>query len=124
MPSTAAPPAHSGGIARADIVLGDRYGSTSSAAITGCLEELFNAKGLSVVRNKPYSGGFITQSYGRPRDGLHAVQVEINRGLYADERKIRPIANFAPLRAVLEDVLGRFLAALPDLFAPRVLAAE
>ena len=38
--------------------------------------------GLRVVRNKPYAGGFITEHYGNPGAGFHAVQIEINRALY------------------------------------------
>jgi len=124
MPSTAAPMVAGAGSARADVVLGDRYGSTCSPAIMACLEEFFAARGLSVVRNKPYSGGFITQSYGRPMDGFHALQVEINRGLYADERTIRPNSGFGPLKSTVAGVLDAFLGTLPDLFAPPAIAAE
>ena len=40
-----------------------------------------------MCRNKPYAGGFITEHYGNPAAGLHAIQLEINRGLYMDERR-------------------------------------
>ncbi len=124
MPSTAAPLVSPSGLARADVVLGDRYGSTCAPGITACLEELFLSKGLSVVRNKPYSGGFITQSYGRPDEGFHTIQVELNRGLYVDERTIRPSAGFAPLSSTLRQVLTSFVRLLPNLFAPPAIAAE
>lgn len=124
MPSTAAPMVNGMGLARADIVLGDRYGSTCAPSITACLEDLLLARGLTVVRNKPYSGGFITQSYGRPNDGYHTLQIEVNRGLYADERTIRPTPGFAPLKSALAAVIASFLSMLPDLFAPRAIAAE
>jgi N-formylglutamate amidohydrolase len=41
-----------------------------------------------VRRNKPYAGGFITEHYGAPASGRHAVQIEINRALYMDERRM------------------------------------
>jgi N-formylglutamate amidohydrolase len=43
--------------------------------------------GYSVGRNKPYAGGFITEHYGNPASGLHAVQLELNRAVYMDERR-------------------------------------
>ena len=43
--------------------------------------------GYTVSRNKPYAGGFITEHYGNPAVGLHAIQLEINRALYMDERQ-------------------------------------
>ena len=44
-------------------------------------------RGYVVSRNKPYAGGFITEHYGNPAAGLHAIQLEINRALYMDERR-------------------------------------
>ena len=41
--------------------------------------------GYAVRRNDPYAGGYITRHYGRPREGVHALQIEIARGLYMDE---------------------------------------
>lgn len=124
MPSTAAPPVAGGGRTRADVVLGDRYGSTAAATVTAGFERAFLAHGFAVVRNKPYAGGYITQSYGRPRDGLHAVQVEINRALYMDERALRPNHNYRPVRTALGAVIADFIESLPDLLAPRRIAAE
>jgi N-formylglutamate amidohydrolase len=124
MPSSAAPQAAGGSRVRADVVLGDRFGATSAAAITGALEQAFANEGLSVVRNKPYAGGFITQSYGRPREGLHSIQVEINRAIYVDEAALRPNANFAVVKAAIAAALRRFLDNLPDFIAPRRIAAE
>jgi len=51
--------------------------------------------GYSVSRNKPYAGGFITEHYGNPTTGLHAIQLEINRALYMDEKRYEPSASFA-----------------------------
>lgn len=124
MPSTAAPQALGGTRPRADAVLGDRFGASSAAAVTSALERAFADAGMSVVRNKPYAGGFITQTYGRPREGVHSVQVEINRALYMDESVLRPNANFAGLKRAVAVALARFLQELPDHIAPRRIAAE
>src|ERR1700716_365501 len=87
---------------RADVVLGDRYGTSCVAAVVETIEATLRAQGYSVSRNKPYAGGFITEHYGNPAAGLHSIQLEINRALYMDERKFEPTAAFATLAADLE----------------------
>jgi N-formylglutamate amidohydrolase len=64
--------------------------------------------GYTVAHNKPYAGGFITEHYGRPARGLHAIQIEVNRGLYMNERTLQKSAGFAALAADL----ARFAAGL------------
>ena len=68
-----------------DFVLGDSHGKSCSPALTMMIEEIISDMGYSVVRNFPYSGGFITRNYGKPMDGIHAIQIEIKRGLYMNE---------------------------------------
>jgi N-formylglutamate amidohydrolase len=109
---------------RADIVLGDRYGTSCVAAVAGTVETALQDAGYSVSRNKPYAGGFITEHYGNPPAGLHAIQLEINRALYMDERKYEPIASFGRLAADLEGLADR-LAAIPlEELRPYRAAAE
>jgi N-formylglutamate amidohydrolase len=87
---------------RADIVLGDRYGTSCAPAVSETIEETLRSQGYSVSRNKPYAGGFITEHYGNPAAGLHSLQLELNRALYMDERRYERSASFAQLRADLE----------------------
>lgn len=72
---------------RPDIVIGDRYGTSCATLLCDVVEATFRRLGYSVGRNKPYAGGFITEHYGNPASGLHAIQIELNRALYMDERK-------------------------------------
>src|SRR5262249_29212551 len=97
---------------RADIVLGDRYGTSCAPAITDCAEAALRRKGYQVARNKPYAGGFITEHYGDPAVGFHVIQVEINRSLYMDEKRFAVLPSFDTLA---EDMvaLRDALAALP-----------
>jgi len=97
---------------RADVVLGDRYGTSCVAAVAETIESTLRAQGYSVSRNKPYAGGFITEHYGNPAAGLHAIQLELNRALYMDERRFERSASFARLAADLE-TLADCLAAIP-----------
>ena len=48
----------------------------------------------------------MTRQYGRPRDGVHALQIEIARGLYMDERRIEPHAGFARLQRDVTDLIA------------------
>lgn len=97
---------------RADIVLGDRYGTSCVGAVAETIETTLRSLGYSVSRNKPYAGGFITEHYGNPAAGLHAIQLEINRALYMDERLFDRIPSFRRLAADLETLADR-LADIP-----------
>jgi N-formylglutamate amidohydrolase len=97
---------------RADVVLGDRYGTSCTGLIAETIEATFRSQGYVVSRNKPYAGGFITEHYGNPAAGLHAIQMELNRALYMDERRYERSTSFATLAADLE-VLADRLAGIP-----------
>ncbi len=109
---------------RADLVLGDRYGTSCVSAVAETIEETMRGFGYSVSRNKPYAGGFITEHYGNPSSGLHAIQLEINRALYMDEKRYEPSSRF-PMLAGEFEVLADRLAALPiEELRPYRAAAE
>ncbi|HKJ74130.1 MAG TPA: N-formylglutamate amidohydrolase [Alphaproteobacteria bacterium] len=91
-----------------DIVLGDRFGQSCRAGLMVEAEAALKALGYKVVRNHPYAGGFITEQYGRPADGIHALQIEINRRLYMDERTLVKLPGLDRLR---QD-MGRLIAHL------------
>ncbi|MEW6124715.1 MAG: N-formylglutamate amidohydrolase [Pseudomonadota bacterium] len=110
--------------ARADFVLGDRYGTSCSPVIPDLLERELTALGYLVVRNKPYAGGYITEHYGNPGSGLHAVQIEINRGLYMHEATYERAAAFYKVRADLAAVMGRLVALGEEHLMPPQAAAE
>jgi len=109
---------------RADFVIGDRYGTSCSAAVAETVESVLLGRGYSISRNKPYAGGFITEHYGDPPAGLHAIQLEVNRALYMDERRYEKSANFERLANDLV-ALADHLGALPvDELQPYRTAAE
>jgi N-formylglutamate deformylase len=97
---------------RADVVLGDRYGTSCVGLVAETIESTLRAQGYVVSRNKPYAGGFITEHYGNPAVGLHAIQLELNRALYMDERRYERSASFATVAADLETLADK-LAELP-----------
>jgi N-formylglutamate amidohydrolase len=93
------------GAQRPDVVLGDRWGSSCGADVLDRVEAVLTDAGLRVARNTPFSGAYILQRYGQPSQGRHAVQIEIDRGLYLDEAKVTPGANFESFRAVMRTVV-------------------
>jgi N-formylglutamate deformylase len=90
--------------AKPDVVLGDRFGASAAAEVVEHIESAFRRAGLRVVRNSPFAGAYITQAYGRPSRRQHAVQVEINRSLYMDERRVVRNGNFEAIREILNGV--------------------
>lgn len=95
MPSIGGPLDPDAGRGRADFVLGDRFGTSCAGIVTDTVDGALKALGYNVLRNKPFAGGFTTRNYGRPSDGQHAIQIEINRALYMDERRIRRHQGFS-----------------------------
>ncbi|OAN77334.1 N-formylglutamate amidohydrolase [Jannaschia sp. EhC01] len=101
------------GAPRPQIVLGDRFGASADSEVVDVLEQGFLDAGLIVSRNAPFAGAYVTHRYGRPSKGHHAIQVEIDRRLYMNERMIRPNANFDAMKQIVTQVLSRVIGALP-----------
>lgn len=93
---------------RSDIVLGDLFGTSCDPDFTDMVAKTLEGFGYSVAVNRPYSGAFIVARHGRPEEGSHSLQMEINRGLYMDMETLEPISGFEPLR----DDLGRLAQAV------------
>ncbi len=94
-----------------DVALGDRFGSSCAPSIVLRAETALRSRGLRVVRNRPYAGGHITAHYGQPQSGVHALQIEIRRGLYMDESRLRLNGALEEFRSIVRGLL----AALVDL---------
>ena len=106
-----------------DIVLGDRFGSSCTSRLVGLAERTLRDLGYSVARNAPYAGGYTTRAYGRPKSGIHALQIEINRKLYLNEKTVTKSRNFD----IIQRDMGRLTHILSDFIRSRTslgLAAE
>ncbi len=117
MPSVAAPD-ESAPARRPDVVLGNRFGASCAPIVMDTARAFLRQAGYSVAHNMPYAGGYTTKKYGRPDDGLHALQIEINRALYMDEETFEPRSAMA---RVCEDMTGlarALLAIEPARLAP------
>ena len=98
-----------------DVVLGDAHGTACAPAVVGLIERTLRADGFRVRRNDPYAGGYTTRQYGEPRRGVHAVQIELARGLYMDEQRIEKTAGFAGLAASIGRLVATLAADAPGL---------
>ncbi|MDD7971601.1 N-formylglutamate amidohydrolase [Roseinatronobacter alkalisoli] len=109
---------------RPDIVLGDRFGAACAPDISHMVAQIFTAAGLRVARNAPFAGAYIAQRYGTPSTGRHVVQIEIDRGLYLNERTVTPSRNFDSFVQLMDEIVR----ALSDIGRDRggeiALAAE
>jgi N-formylglutamate amidohydrolase len=91
----------------ADIVLGDCHGASCASQIVEAAASFLVERGFVVAINAPYAGGFTTGFYGRPSAHRHALQIEINRALYMDERSYRRKSRFAQLVKDMADLVER-----------------
>ena len=94
------------GMKRPDVVLGDRFGAAASGDVVDRIEAAFTSAGFNVTRNTPFAGAYITQAYGRPLRGQHAVQIELDRSLYMNEALVQPNDNFEDVQMALQSVVA------------------
>jgi N-formylglutamate amidohydrolase len=109
---------------RADFVLGDRHGASCAAVLVDAAESELRRLGYNVARNKPYAGGYITESYGNPAANRHAIQIEVSRALYMDEKNVTRSERFAEVRAALTLVAAALAATAATRLTPLRDAAE
>ena len=109
-----------------DVVLGDRFGTSCNPEFVSAIEQFFAGQGLHVVRNRPYAGAFITSTYGAPQQNRHALQIEINRALYMNERTLERTTSFAGLKKLMTQLAGYIAVILQESLGAemRKLAAE
>lgn len=108
---------------RSEIVIGDRYGTSAAARLVSFVTSGFARAGYDVARNKPYAGGYITERYGKPAIGEHALQVEISRALYADEADFSRSTSFSKVEDDLKEVFSRISEKVRETY-PSSIAAE
>ncbi|WP_119166772.1 N-formylglutamate amidohydrolase [Algihabitans albus] len=104
---------------RVDIVLGDCHGTACSPVVVERATQVLKRLGYRVSRNQPYSGGFVTRHYGRPSEGLHALQIEINRSLYMNEGTYRHTGGFQGVARDMATLVADLGTLDPAELAPR-----
>jgi N-formylglutamate deformylase len=97
------------GVKHPDFVLGNRDHSTSSEAVLLFIQERLRKQGYNVSLNHPYKGVELVRRYGEPAQHRHSVQIEINRGLYMNEKTLEITPGFAPLSENLKQLVSALL---------------
>lgn len=100
-------PSSSLGNLDADIVLGDRFGSSCRTETIDFIEAKFKEHGLKTRRNHPFAGGYSTINYGKPSLGCEALQIEICRALYMNEANLEKNNGFTKIKSIIEDVISQ-----------------
>ncbi len=106
MPHEAIEGHHRAGAACPEVVLGDRYGASANREVVERVEAAFARAGLRVARNAPFAGAYIAQRYGRPAQGRHVIQIEIDRSLYMHEQSLTKRADFDAFRKLINGVIA------------------
>jgi N-formylglutamate amidohydrolase len=110
------------GVQRPDFVIGDRFGTSCDLRLTKLIRSIMTDLGYEAQLNRPYAGGYITEHYGRPLRGVHAVQLEINRGLYMDEKTLEKTPRFVSLERDMLLFAKQLFAEAPALLERRSAA--
>jgi N-formylglutamate amidohydrolase len=106
-----------------DFALGDRFGRSCAPAVVERVEAILRRKGFRVARNRPYAGGHITARYGRPETDVHALQIELRRGLFMEEHTREPHPAVQELELVLRELLTDLATFITERLAPRPVPA-
>lgn len=115
MPSVGTGAHDDNGQKRAEVVISDFEGKSSSTQFKDLVTEAFEAQGFETAYNWPYKGGRITQRYGKPAQNHHTIQIELNRALYMNEQTKEKLPGFQQVADRLHSALARILTALPGI---------
>lgn len=88
-----------------EIILGDRFGSSCSLEVMSQVKSSFEDAGFRVSQNIPFSGAFILKNYGQPSINQHAIQIEIDRSLYLNEKLVEKSDQYDEVKYKLKTVI-------------------
>jgi N-formylglutamate amidohydrolase len=92
------------GAGQAEVVFGDLHGTTIAPDLLDTALQIARQCGFRIACNVPYAGGYITARHGRPAEGIHAMQIEIDRSLYLAPDMRNPGRGFDRTLALLANI--------------------
>lgn len=98
------------GLAAPEFVVGDRFGDTCHGSFVAAAFSWFGEQQRAAAHNRPYAGGYVLERHSSPADGLHAMQIEVDRSLYLDAAQVEPGPGFADVVAILIGLVRRLAA--------------
>ena len=103
----------------ANVVIGDRHGTSAASWLVEAAEAIARQRGFTVARNVPFAGGYVLERHGRPEEGMHALQVEVDRATYCQRDSRTPGPGFDRVAMLFEALAGE----LGELLSPALDAA-
>lgn len=100
------------GTNQCDIIIGNFHSRSANLKTTNIIIDFFKSKGLKTRLNQPYAGGYITQTHAKTHENINAVQIEVNRALYANQEKYEKTEDFEDLQNVFGeffDLMSQFM---------------
>ena len=108
-----------GSQASADLVVGDRFGSSCDGALCAAAFDYFATVGRRAAHNRPYAGGYVLDRHAAPARGIHGMQIEICRAVYLEERLQEPGAGFDAVADLLIGLVRRLASEFATLSSMR-----
>lgn len=99
----------------AEFVLGDRFGASCHGTLVASCFGHFAQTGRLAAHNRPYAGGYVLERHARPADGVHALQLEVDRSSYLDSGMAEPGPGFAAMVDLLSGLVRRLADEVADL---------
>ena len=72
-----------------DMILGNNNETTANKLIINSALESLNSSHYGINHNTPFKGGHITRYFGKPKNNIHALQLEMNKILYMDDTETK-----------------------------------
>lgn len=104
-----------GSAAAPEFVLGDRFGASCHGGLMSSCFGYFSEMRRGIAHNRPYAGGYVLERHARPKQGVHAFQLEIDRSSYLDSRLVEPGKGFAAMVHLLTGLVRRLAGEVADL---------
>ena len=104
-----------GGGPAPEFVLGDRFGASCHGSLVGAAFSYFAEVRRGAAHNRPYAGGYALERHAQPAEGLHALQLEVDRSSYLDARLAEPGEGFAEMADLLVGLVRRLAGEVAEL---------
>ena len=98
---------HGSAVGPARVVLGDRFGASCGGSLVATAFSSLAEARIVAAHNRPYAGGYGLERHGVPRRGIHAMQIEIDRGCYLESRLMEPGDGFDAMVTLLAGLVRR-----------------
>jgi len=104
-----------GGHIAPEFVLGDRFGVACNGSLIASAFAYFSEMRRGAAHNRPYAGGYVLERHASPREGINALQLEIDRSSYLDARLAEPGRGLGPMVHLLTGLVRRLAGKVAEL---------